>query len=555
MTLLPVCAKETRSMLTRDGIRLDADVYCPDAPGPFPVLLMRQPYGRAISSTVVYAHPTWYAAHGYVVVIQDVRGRGSSEGEFCLFAREVEDGYDTVEWAANLPESNGQVGMYGFSYQGMTQLYAAQSRLAALKALAPAMVGTDLYQDWAYENGALRLQAGLGWAIQLAAETARLKGDKTAFTALRAAARSLPLNDAVTAYPELMQRYAPNSFWHDWVAHPHTDDYWQGLTPDLSEVDLPMLHVGGWFDPYLTGDLRRYQALAAKASSPQHLRVGPWCHIPWHRKVGAVDFGPAAMNPIDALQIRWFDQFLKGQDTGLLAEPAVQLFEMGANQWRHMAHWPSATKTQDYWLCSTGLAGMREDDGILVAPIAAPNQTDMPPTDTPPTDTIVHDPWRPVPALGGHTSMPSGSFERTAIDGRSDVLTYTTGPMEQDVAIAGQVEVSLVITADAPSFDISAVLSVFHPNQTVFNLTQGYGRFQREDGMPIRLALQPTCFRLNPGQALRLSLSAACFPAYPVNPGTGDPLPDLVPTLDQRLITLTLHQGKQTVLRLPVVPD
>lgn len=543
-----VRAKQTRSMRTRDGIRLDADVYIPEGTGPFPVLLMRQPYGRAIASTVVYAHPTWYAAHGYIVVIQDVRGRGSSEGEFRLFANEVADGDDTVQWAANLPESNGHVGMYGFSYQGMTQLYAAQAQPAALKALAPAMTGTDLYQDWAYENGALRLQAGLGWAIQLAAETARRKGNKTAFTTLRAASRNLPLNGATTAYPELMQRYAPDSFWHDWRAHPQNDDYWQALTPDLAQVDLPMLHVGGWFDPYLTGDLRRYQTLAAKRSSLQHLRIGPWCHIPWHRKVGAVDFGPRAMNPIDALQIRWFDQFLKGHDTGWLAEPAVQLFEMGTNDWRPMADWPPATMPQHYQLSSSGLASLREDDGRLVSPELA-SQIPLA------TDTLVHDPWRPVPALGGHASMPSGAFERTAIDGRSDVLTYTTEPIEQALAVAGIVQISLDVTADAPSFDISAVLSVVHPNQTIFNLTQGYGRFQGEPSGPISLTLQPTCFCLSPGQALRLSVSAACFPAYTVNPGTGDPWPDDIPTLEQRIITLTLQHGENTFLSMPVMPD
>ncbi|MEO1590112.1 MAG: CocE/NonD family hydrolase [Cyanobacteria bacterium J06632_22] len=547
--LLSVRPCQTRSMRTRDGVRLDADVYVPDGPGPFPVLLMRQPYGREIASTVVYAHPTWYATHGYMVVIQDVRGRGTSEGDFRLFTHEVEDGYDTVEWAANLPESNGRVGMYGFSYQGMTQLYAAQSQPSALKALAPAMAGTDLYQDWAYENGALRLQAGLGWALQLAAETARLKGETAAFTALRAASRNLPLHGPVTAYPELMQQYAPDSYWHDWIAHPQDDAYWQALTPDLSQVDLPMLHIGGWFDPYLTGDLRRYKTMTGPKSSPQQLWVGPWGHIPWHRKVGAVDFGPEAMNPIDTLQIRWFDQFLKGQDTGILTGPTVHLFEMGSNRWQHVGRWPP-TDTSAYALRSSGLAGVREDDGVLIAPTA---------TLTPPhVDTLVHDPWRPVPSLGGHTGMPSGPFERTHIDGRSDVLTYTLGPIGEPMSIAGVATVSLVITTDVPSFDISAVLSVVYPDQTVVNMTQGYGRFTAESDSaadsPIHLRLQPTCCQIGPGQSLRLSLSAASFPAYTVNPGTGAPLPDQVPVIDQRLITLTIHQGQDTVLRLPIPP-
>ncbi len=163
--MLTVRPKESASMLTRDGVRLDADIYRPDAEGEFPVLLMRQPYGRAIASTVVYAHPSWYAAHGYIVVIQDVRGRGTSQGEFKLFVNEINDGEDAVNWVVNLPGSNGKVGMYGFSYQGMTQLYAAAAKPPALKTICPAMIAYDLYTDWVYEGGAFCLQTNLGWAI------------------------------------------------------------------------------------------------------------------------------------------------------------------------------------------------------------------------------------------------------------------------------------------------------------------------------------------------------------------------------------------------------
>lgn len=151
--MLPVRPRETVSMFTRDGIQLDADVYRPQGEGSYPVLLMRQPYGRAIASTVVYAHPRWYAAQGYIVVIQDVRGRGTSKGSFYPFRHEVEDGFDAVNWAAALPGSNGVVGMYGFSYQGMTQLYAASTRPSALKAICPAMLPYDLYADAAYPGG------------------------------------------------------------------------------------------------------------------------------------------------------------------------------------------------------------------------------------------------------------------------------------------------------------------------------------------------------------------------------------------------------------------
>src|SRR6204780_2466952 len=174
MRLLPVAEPSTLSMLTRDGTRLDADIWRPDAPGRFPVLLMRQPYGRRIASTVVYAHPSWYAANGYIVVIQDVRGRGTSEGRFRLFADDVADGGDSIAWAASLPGSNGCVGMYGFSYQGHTQLLALAAGRRELQAICPAMATWDARTEWAYEGGAFCFLSNLQWGVQMAGEQARL---------------------------------------------------------------------------------------------------------------------------------------------------------------------------------------------------------------------------------------------------------------------------------------------------------------------------------------------------------------------------------------------
>ena len=543
--MFSVQARRPYSMLTRDGIRLDADVYQPVEEGDFPVLLMRQPYGRAIASTVVYAHPRWYAAHGYIVVIQDVRGRGTSAGMFDLFAHEVEDGEDTVKWAAQLPHSDGQVGMYGFSYQGMTQLYAAQAQPAALKTIAPAMTGYHLYEDWAYENGALCLQLGLSWAIQLAAETARRQGEAATHQRLVAAAHRLPLWDRIPARPEVLRSL--DSFFHDWVANPKEGSYWQGLTPQLDQVDLPMLHIGGWFDPYLRGDVRLHQEMTARSQNCHPLWVGPWGHIPWGRKVGAVDFGPAAMSPIDRLQISWFDHILKGQawrEDG----PPLCLFEMGRNQWRRLTNWPTES-VQTYFLQSDGLANIREDSGRLAAVEAG----------APTEDVLVHDPWNPAPARGGHSAMPAGVFERTSVDLRGDVLTYTTAPLTGEIRVAGVIEVICEVTASTPSYDLCAVVSRVENGQ-VYNLTQGYRRVDAtgSEDRPTRvtLRLQPTCFSLSPPEALRLSLSAACFPAYPVNLGTGAQ-PDQAQLIDAQTVSLAITIGGPagSYLRLPLAPS
>ncbi|MBD3880868.1 CocE/NonD family hydrolase [Phormidium tenue FACHB-886] len=542
--MLLVRPKQTLSMLTRDRVRLDADVYYPDAEGEFPVLLMRQPYGRAIASTVVYAHPTWYAAHGYIVVIQDVRGRGSSEGEFDLFAHEIADGFDTVSWAAALPQSSGQVGMYGFSYQGMTQLYAASAQPPALKTICPSMVGYDLYQDWAYEGGAFCYQLNLGWAMQLAAETARRQGNCDAYHTLYGAARNPPLHDPVCPQSGILKQLAPDSFYHDWLSHPEPDEYWQrSPSSQMQPVDLPMLHIGGWFDTYMRGTLRLYEEMAERSTSRQHLVVGPWAHIPWGRRVGAVDYGAAANSPIDSLQIRWFDHFLKGKETKLPDEPPVYLFEMGTNQWRSFDRFPSRN-SEAYRLSSTGLAAMDNRQGKLktadeVDPAAA--------------DVLIHDPWRPVPALGGHGAFPAGSFDRAAIDCRSDVLTYTAAPLEADLHLAGVPIVELDCTADTPSFDLCVILSEVKPNGAVFNFSQGYRRINIAVS-PISIALQPTCICILKGSAIRLSVSAACFPAYAMNSGTGAP-PAESKLIEAQVITVTLNsgEGQASQVLLPIV--
>ena len=560
-----VRTKETQSVVTTDGIRLDADIYRPEGVGPFPVLLMRQPYGRAIASTIVYAHPRWYAAHGYIVVIQDVRGRGTSRGEFDLFAHEVADGKQTVEWAAQISGSDGQVGMYGFSYQGMTQLYAAQASPAGLRAIAPAMTGYYLYEDWAYENGAFYLQLGLTWAIQLAAETARIKGNTSQYQALLAAARDLPVSEEVAVCPRVLSNVS--SFFHDWVRRSPSSPYWQALTPQLKHIDLPMLHIGGWFDPYLRGDVRLYEEMAARSEHPHHFWVGPWRHIPWSRKVGELDFGSAAISPIDRLQIEWFDHILKGKplerepdseikDTesakaAISAQQPVCLFEMGTNRWKRFSVWPPISTERTYWFYSNGLANIREDDGQLLNSLVKTNLAKTNTEQNFHTDSLVLDPWNPTPSLGGHAAIPAGAFERTHIDSRGDVLTYTSAPLEAAMRVAGNIRVTCAIASSHPSYDLCAIFSKVTIAGKVYNLTQGYKRCESSKNSTT-VPLHPTCFCLSAGEKFRISLSAACFPAYALNPGTGQPLYESR-TIDAEIITLTVTTGQDSYITLPVV--
>jgi len=541
-----IAPPEMLSMRTRDGVRLDADVYRPVTDGRHPVLLMRQPYGRRIASTVCYAHPAWYAAQGYIVVVQDVRGRGSSAGEFALFEQEAADGADAVAWAAALPGSTGRVGMYGFSYQGVTQLLAAATLPPALGAIAPAMIGWDLRRDWAYENGAFCLAANLGWAVQLAAQAARRAGDAAAFAELADAARTIPLGRDVHARPDVLHRHAALApHYADWIDRRFDDPYWDRISPAaqggvLTRQGPPALFIGGWYDTHLPGTVAAFRAYAAAGAVEAALEVGPWAHFPWGRRLGGMDFGDAAIGDIDRRQIAWFDRHLKNAAPRPASETPVRLFDMGTRAWRDLSAWPDADVI--WHLASDGRAALDETAGRLV-PDAGEDDS---------IDHLVHDPWRPVPTVGGAFGPVAGPVDRTDTDARPEVLTYTSAPLDAPMPLTGTATVELAVTADQPSFDLSCILSVVDASGRARHLAEGYAHFATAPAGAARVALRPTCATIACGERLRLSIAAASFPAWPVNPGTGARPLD-APAATAEVITLRIAV-RDSRLRLPVLP-
>jgi putative CocE/NonD family hydrolase len=535
--MMDVLPPEVLSMDTRDGVRLDADVYRPASPGAYPVLLMRQPYGRRIATTVCFAHPAWYAAHGYIVVIQDVRGRGTSGGEFALFEQECADGEDAIDWAARLPGSTGVVGMYGFSYQGVTQLLAAAALHPALKAIAPTMIGWDLTNDWAYENGAFCLAANISWAVQLAAQNAKFAGDAEAFVELAEAARSLALGRENHARPDLLRRYAHHvPFYQAWLDRDFADPYWGRISPaaqadKLTREGPPALFVSGWYDTHLPGTVAAYRAYERAGIVDAALVVGPWTHFPWGRRLGGKDFGDRAIGEIDQLQLAWFDHHLKGRENPISPDGVVRLFDMGSNDWRNFSAWP--TGAEAWQMASAGRAALDERDGAL-----AP---DLP--EKAAADYLVHDPWRAVPTTGGAFGAAPGPVDRTDVDARPDVLTYTTAPLEASITLAGEAMAELSVTADTVSFDVCAILSVVDGEGRSRHLTEGYAHFGSQPDGPAVISLRPTCVTIPAGGRLRLALSAASFPAYPINPGNG-----------RRPVDAGLEEAQIITLRL-ALPD
>ncbi|AWK88829.1 CocE/NonD family hydrolase [Azospirillum thermophilum] len=534
---LPVRPPETVSMRTRDGVRLDADVYRPDAAGEWPVLLLRLACGRRTALTSHYAHPRWYAARGYVVAVQDVRGCGTSEGRFRPFQAEREDGADAVAWAASLPGSSGQVAMYGCGYAGMAQLLALAAAPPALRAVAPAFAGWDVHSDWAYEGGAFRLADAMGWALRCAAEAARRLEDGVAHRALSDAVRALPLDDEIPSRPEVLRAYARYTHHDDWLTDPAPGPAWDALSPramvERMPADVPILQIGGWYDPRLAGSLDAHEALSARpGAAPARLVVGPWT------AAGPQEQGTAAV-ALDRLQLSWFDRFLKGEENGAERAGPVRLFDVGAGRWHDAPALAPATAALH--LHGDGLAART---GGLLQP--APSLDCG-------TDVVVHDPRSPVPTVGGHGGPQPGTQDRAAADARPDVAVYGSAPLTEPLTLAGRVALDLWVEADAPCFDVAAALSVVKPDGRVLPLTHGYARVEPgAQTRPLVLPMRAVCATLAPGEALRVSIAGSCFPAYPVNPGNGAE-PGETRRVDAQPITLLIHSGvaRPSRLRLP----
>src|ERR1017187_6744403 len=442
--------------LLSDGTTLVSDHYYPAGDGPWPTLFMRQPYGRDIASTAVYAHPVWFARHGYHVAIQDVRGRGGSTGEFYPFRHEARDGAEAIAWLRTHPASNGRIGMYGFSYQGATQLLAAAEQPEGLQCIAPHMTAADLYHGWFYHHGALRLNSTIGWGIQMLREDARRKGLRStsdrleaAWANIRAQAGHVPYG----AHPAIVDPELP-SYVRDWFSHRDPGEYWSGL--DISDrvgcIQVPALHIAGWFDTYLEGSIAGYLALRSGAGTQfartnQYLIAGPWVHIPWGDRVGEANLGDAANLDTDAILLRWFNHWLK-DEPDFNDEPRIRYFSMGPNAWRSAADWPERSEFTLY-LRGSGKTNSRKGDGVLMK--EAPDGDEA-------RDVFVYDPEVPVLAPGGVQAL-NGPYDQAALEMGNNLLVYTSEPVVRETEIFGQPRIRLYAATSAGQADFTAKIA------------------------------------------------------------------------------------------------
>ncbi len=556
-------------VVMRDGIRLAADVFRPDDDRPHPVLLQRTPYGRTMP---LYLHATGIdviaaVERGYAVVSQDCRGRFGSEGDWRPFRHEADDGYDTVEWAAEQPWCDGQVGVWGCSYMGTTALQAAIADPPHLTAVMAYMAGPRPHQGWAYTGGAFELGFASFWTTRGAWETLRrLDADDATRAALTeelqaATARppavigKLPVADADGTREELVP------FWREWLEHPELDDWWLAVdVPARAHaISVPVLHISGVHDNLLGGHLALEAALAAhprpEVRESHRFVLGPWDHESYQTSrpaaSGQIDFGPEAANGFalnDRLSREWFDHWMLGADTPLLHTPPVWHFRTGDGGWRRDAAWPPAHEELALHPGPGGTLGREPAGGGT-------------------TDGFRYDPRDPTPSVGGRTLSPvyhpPGVQDQAAVGRRDDVLVYATGPLAQPLVVAGEARLELRAASSCEDTDFTAKLVDVEPDGYCRNVAEGIVRARYRDGAeallvpgePVDLTvdLMAVTHAFRPGHRIRLDVASAAFPHFSRNLNART-RPELGREEDIRVADQTVHHAG-TRLLLPVVPQ
>lgn len=562
-----IAVNKNMPLVTRDGVTLYADVYRPDSPGRFPALVMRTPYSKEGS----IAYPNYFVPSGYIVVVQDVRGRFTSQGEYYPHIHEAQDGYETVEWAATLPWCDGNVGTIGQSYMGATQYMLACSPPPHLRCMVPISASSDLRQSWVYHTGGT---LELGWIVSYAIfkgrNTAQRKGiDATPLEDYLAPAANFaqPLTpEAYSLLPlcqwaDILRDVAP--YFADYLAHPDDGPYWWWTNLRLrhSQVRVPMFHISSWYDIFLEGALSNFCGLASNGI-PQKLLVGPWGHllpytVPTSGGTGDADFGPEA--PVETLPMmrRWLDYWLKGIDNGIADEPPVRFFVMGENRWREDSQWPPpGVRYTRYFLHSGGSANRLAGDGTLDA---------QPPSDEPP-DAYTYDPNDPVPTRGGNTLiLPIGVFDQRPVEERPDVLVYTSPVVEQDMEVTGPITVTLYAASSATDTDFTAKLVDVEPDGYARNIQDGIIRARYRDSQQHPSLITPGeiyCYTIDlwatshvfkAGHRIRLEISSSNFPRFDRNLNSGAPLFQEARLLAARQ-TIFHDAQRPSHITLPVLP-
>ena len=540
---------------TRDGVNLSADIYLPRAQGKFPTVLMRTPYDN--NTDLMIDKGRRLANNGYACVIEDCRGRWDSDGEYYPF-HEGPDGYDTQEWIGEQEWSSGKIGMAGGSYGGLVQWQSAPHRSEFLTCIAPRVICCDFFSGLVYPGGAFQLNVLMTWGMRTNGRTAQ----SIEYHNWTEAFRALPLNQM----DELAGRDL--SFWKDWIQHATYDDYWAAMNDEerWGEIAAPAFNMGGWFDLYAQHTFINFNGLRLHGRTPEaqqsKLIVGPWPHVlSASPRTGDIDFGANSMVDLEALELRWFDYWLKGIDNGVVEEPPLQLFIMGVNEWRDEHEWPLARTTwQKWYLHSNGKANSLLGDGGLSTESAKHE----------PPDNFVYNPRYPVQTMGGNNCcsphiVPWGPYDQRPVEMRGDVLCYTSEQLEADMEVTGPIKVVLYAATDAPDTDWTAKLVDVSPTGYAMNLCDGIIRARYRESLTHPTPLEPnkvyeyeidlgvTGVVFRKGHCIRIEISSSNFPRFDRNLNTEHPFGT---DAEMRSAQQTVYHTRDypSHILLPVIP-
>jgi putative CocE/NonD family hydrolase len=552
----------------RDGISLSADVFLPRKFGRYPTILSRTPYDSLNATFMERA--VWWAQRGYAVVIQDCRGRFESGGFFRAFAQEPNDGYDTLEWLGYQRWSSGKVGMWGRSYGALTQWQVAPQKPPNLACLAPHVVPDDYFGEYHYVDGAFQLALAICAAAIWSTSNSLLETGSAELFNNQNVYRHLPLVelDVVVIGREI-------AFWRDWLAHETNDEFWKRLSTvdNKNEIEVPCLQQSGWFDPYVRSAFRGYNSITAAGASElaranQRVIVGPWTHEePQGSTLGQLDFGKAADMQLREEELRWFDKWLRDEESGFDDSAPIRIFTMGTNRWRYEQEWPLARAAYiDYYLHSGGRSNTLGGDGRLGL---------EPPSDELP-DRFTYDPEEPVPTVGGVHSIQemtrraevpilAGPIDQRSIERREDVLVYTSNELEEDLEVTGPIELILFAASSGPDTDFTAKLVDVWPDGRAMSVTEGIlrGRYRHRDDKPealqsgeldeFKIRLYPTSQVFLRKHRIRIDISSSNFPRFSRNLNTGESIATATRIATARQ-TVAHSSRYPSRLHLPIVP-
>lgn len=550
-----VTVEQNVGMVTPDGVRLACDIYHPAEEGTFPAVVIRTPYGRGQENLAAFAR--YFSQRGYGVVIQDVRGKGDSQGNFQIYVNEAADGQSTLSWVSGQPWCDGHVALRGSTYEGGAAWLAASGNLPAAGAIFALSSPASFYEG-VYTNGAFLLNQVAVWSVA----TSIVKPAHVSIYNWADVLNHMPVTDVdryavgrtIPCYRQVLDHHDYDSFWKN-----------LDLANRYAQVPASTVSVSGWYDPFLNGALHNFNGMGSQAgaSGAKHkLVIGPWSmDLNQSTLVGNVDFGPNTVVDLYQLELRWYDHFLKGYENGIDQEAPVRIFVMGDNVWRDEQEWPLArTQFTTYYLHSAGKANTLTGDGSL--------DTQVPSIEAP--DSYTYDPADPPPTLGGSNgpfagSLPMGPYDERPVEKRRDVLIYTSAPLTAPLEVTGPIQATIYAASAAQDTDFSVKLVDVLPDGTARILQNGIMRARYRKGIahpdllepgriyPLEIDLRATSNVFQAGHRIRVEIASADFPRFDRNLNTGDDNENKVGMIRA---TQTIYHDEQhpSHLVLPIIP-